>query len=145
MGNHDKIAFLSPCIAKRTEINDKNCEQLISYNVTFKKFMEHIGNDYKKADEYMDELEFGLGSLYPMPGGLKENVKWFLGDEVSVRQVEGEHEAYRFLQSYRKTQASPVMIDILNCAKGCLFGTGTQEGIDEQKVYNEISKQRKKA
>ena len=37
------------------------------------------------------------------------------------------------------------MIDILNCAKGCLFGTGTQEGIDEQKVYNEISKQRKKA
>lgn len=145
MGNHDKIAFLSPCIAKRTEINDKNCEQLISYNVTFKKFMEHIGNDYKKADEYMDELEFGLGSLYPMPGGLKENVKWFLGDEVSVRQVEGEHEAYRFLQSYRKTQASPVMIDILNCAKGCLFGTGTQEGIAEQKVYNEISKQRKKA
>lgn len=35
------------------------------------------------------------------------------------------------------------MIDILNCANGCLFGTGTQSGIDGQKVYAEMSRQRK--
>ena len=27
-----------------------------------------------------DEIEYGLGSIYPTPGGLKENVYWFLGD-----------------------------------------------------------------
>ena len=142
-GSRDKIAFLSPCIAKKSEINDANCENLISYNVTFNNFMEHIGDAYKSADEYNDELEYGLGSLYPMPGGLKENVKWFLGDDASVRQVEGEHEAYRFLEGYRPNMNGPVMVDILNCGSGCLFGTGTQSGIDEQRIYDEISKQRK--
>lgn len=144
-GSRDKIAFLSPCIAKKSEINDANCENLISYNVTFKNFMEYIGDAYKTADEYNDELEYGLGSLYPMPGGLKENVRWFLGDDAAVRQVEGEHEAYRFLDSYKPGSNSSLMIDILNCGSGCLFGTGTQPGIDEQKVYDEISNQRRKA
>lgn len=144
-GSRDKIAFLSPCIAKKSEINDANCENLISYNITFKNFMEHIGDAYKTADEYNDELQYGLGSLYPMPGGLKENVKWFLGDDVSIRQVEGEHEAYKFLNDYKLRANGPVMIDILNCGSGCLFGTGTQPDIDEQKVYDEISNQRKNA
>lgn len=139
----EKIAFLSPCIAKKSEINDKNCEQLISYNVTFNNFMDYIGDAYKTAREYNDELAYGLGSMYPMPGGLKENVKWFLGEDVSVRQVEGEHEAYRFLDEYKPSSDSPIMIDILNCANGCLFGTGTQSGIDGQKVYAEMSRQRK--
>lgn len=108
----EKIAFLSPCIAKKSEINDKNCEQLISYNVTFNNFMDYIGDAYKTAREYNDELAYGLGSMYPMPGGLKENVKWFLGEDVSVRQVEGEHEAYRFLDEYKPSSDSPIMIDV---------------------------------
>lgn len=56
----EKIAFLSPCIAKKSEINDKNCEQLISYNVTFNNFMDYIGDAYKTAREYNDELAYGL-------------------------------------------------------------------------------------
>ena len=136
---------LSPCIAKKSEINDINCENLISYNVTFNNFIKHIGDAYKTASEYNDELEYGLGSLYPMPGGLKENVKWFLGEDVSVRQVEGEHEAYRFLAQYKPEPNGPVMIDILNCGSGCLFGTGTEDNIDEQKVYAEMSNRRRKA
>lgn len=105
--------------------------------------MDYIGDAYKTAREYNDELAYGLGSMYPMPGGLKENVKWFLGEDVSVRQVEGEHEAYRFLDEYKPSSDSPIMIDILNCGNGCLFGTGTQSGVDGQKVYAEMSRQRK--
>lgn len=33
----DRIAFLSPCIAKKTEINDPDCGGYVSYNVTFDK------------------------------------------------------------------------------------------------------------
>ena len=56
----EKIAFLSPCIAKKSEINDKNCEQLISYNVTFNNFMDYIGDAYKTAREYMTNLHMVL-------------------------------------------------------------------------------------
>lgn len=41
--------------------------------------MKYIGNDYEGCEPYTDELEYGLGSLYPMPGGLRENVEHFLG------------------------------------------------------------------
>lgn len=58
----DKLAFISPCIAKKNEI------------------------------------EYGLGSIYPMPGGLKENVYWLLGEDALVRQMEGEHHMYDYLR-----------------------------------------------
>ena len=128
--NDDKLAFLSPCIAKKLEITDENCGGYVSYNVTFRKLMEHIGDGFQTAPEYLDELEYGLGSLYPMPGGLRENVEHFLGKERVVRQVEGESEAYHYLQEYVKRignkQQLPFMVDILNCSKGCIYGTATE-------------------
>ena len=36
------------------------------------------------AAPYTDEIESGLGSIYPMPGGLKENVYWLLGEDALV-------------------------------------------------------------
>lgn len=133
----DEIAFISPCIAKKLEITDPNCGGYVSYNVTFEKLMQHIGRDYEGCEPYTDELEYGLGSLYPMPGGLRENVEHFLGKEQIVRQVEGEHEAYEYLHSYvqriQQNKELPFMVDILNCAKGCLYGTATdpERGTDD--------------
>lgn len=125
----DELAFISPCIAKKHEIMDKNCGGYVKYNVTFAKLMEYIGNQYKNCAEYTDELDYGLGSLYPMPGGLRENVEHFLGKSQVVFQVEGEKEAYRFLKEYlqriKDHKEQPFMVDILNCSKGCIYGTAT--------------------
>ena len=66
-----------------------------------------------------------------MPGGLKENVYWFCGEEVFIRQIEGERHAYDFLEDYKKRvlggRELPFMVDALNCAKGCIYGTGVEE------------------
>ena len=142
----DEIAFISPCIAKKIEITDPNCGGYVSYNVTFEKMMKYIGNDYEGCEPYTDELEYGLGSLYPMPGGLRENVEHFLGKEQVVRQVEGEHEAYEYLRSYAKriqqNKELPFMVDILNCAKGCLYGTATDSKRGTDDVMLTIAKLR---
>lgn len=139
----DSIAFISPCIAKKTEIEDSNV-QGVDYNVTFKKLIEKIGKDYCSCEPYEDELEYGLGSIYPMPGGLKENVEHFLGKEQMVRQVEGESEAYEYLKEYIKRIAEkkdlPFMVDILNCARGCLYGTATEEERQTDEVLFTINK-----
>lgn len=141
--NNDRLAFLSPCIAKKLEITDENCGGYVSYNVTFRKLMEHIGNDYVSAPEYQDELEYGLGSLYPMPGGLRENVEHFLGKGRVVRQVEGEREAYHYLQEYVERignkQQLPFMVDILNCGKGCIYGTATEPSRNTDDVLITLS------
>lgn len=148
----DKLAFISPCIAKKAEISDANTQGYVSYNLTFEHFMKYVRANQITGEDIRDEIEYGLGSIYPMPGGLKENVYWFCGEEHLIRQVEGEKHAYRFLQDYRKRLEQgaelPFMVDILNCDKGCIYGTGVEEEklATEDTYYHlqEIKKQCKK-
>ena len=140
----EDLVFLSPCIAKRLEINDKNTAGYVKYNVTFKKLMEAIGNAYKNAKEAEEESSYGLGARYPKPGGLKECVHFFLGNKTGVLQIEGEEEAYKFLNEYVHRKSNlPFIVDILNCQKGCIRGTATDEKIDDIDVelaINEMNK-----
>lgn len=126
----DKLAFISPCIAKKREIDDPNTYGYVSYNVTFDHLMQYVRAHNIRGSVTKDEIEYGLGSIYPMPGGLKENVYWFCGEDVFIRQIEGEKHAYEFLKDYKKRIQSrsnlPFMVDILNCAQGCLYGTGIE-------------------
>lgn len=142
----DDLAFISPCIAKKMEISDKNCGGYVKYNVTFDKLMKTIGRGYERCKEYTDELEYGLGSLYPMPGGLKENVEHFLGKGQIIRQVEGEQEAYHYLNEYihrvKGRKDLPFMVDILNCGKGCIYGTATENERHTDDVIMTLSKMR---
>lgn len=131
LGIHDSLAFISPCIAKKTEISDPNTQGYVSYNLTFAHLMNYVRKHNISGENVTDEINYGLGSIYPMPGGLKENVYWFCGEEVFIRQVEGEKRAYEFLKDYKKrmeqNSALPFMVDILNCEQGCLYGTGIEE------------------
>ena len=129
----DKLAFISPCIAKKMEIDDPNNHGYINYNVTFDHLMKYVREHNISGAPVSDEIEYGLGSIYPMPGGLKENVFWLLGNDVFIRQIEGEKRMYHFLRdnaSRIKGGKTPFLfIDALNCENGCICGTGTDPKI----------------
>lgn len=129
LGVTDKLAFISPCIAKKNEIDDPNCKGYVSYNVTFEHLVKYINkHNLRGSSLAKDEIEYGLGSIYPTPGGLKENVYWFLGNDIFIRQAEGEKHMYEYLHSYHDRIKShkplPFMVDALNCSAGCIYGTG---------------------
>ena len=135
MGITDKLAFISPCIAKKLEMEEPANKGYIQYNVTFAHLMEYVRKNNVHGDLCSDEIEYGLGSLYPMPGGLKENVYWFLGESMFIRQIEGEKHMYEFLESNKeriaKSRTPYLFIDALNCAEGCLCGTATEREISK--------------
>lgn len=135
MGIGDKLAFISPCIAKKMEIEDMNNGGYISYNVTFEHLMKYVRENNLYGAPCSDEIAYGLGAEYPMPGGLKENVYWFCGESVLVRQIEGEKHMYEFLERNKhriKDGATPYLfIDALNCSAGCLYGTATESAKNE--------------
>lgn len=145
MGLNDSLAFISPCIAKKNEIDDPNCGGYISYNVTFNHLVDYLKKhpcDYKKVT---DEIEYGLGSIYPMPGGLKENVYWLLGEDVFIRQMEGEKHMYHYLQKNKElishSKTPYLFVDALNCSGGCLYGTGIEErNADNEEIYMAIQR-----
>ncbi len=127
MGITDRLAFISPCIAKKIEIDDTANDGLVQYNVTFEHLMEYVRENDIKGDNVHSEIEYGLGSFYPTPGGLAENVRWFLGDHVYIRQIEGEKHLYEWMhinEDRIKNDKTPFLfIDALNCEKGCICGT----------------------
>ena len=133
LGITDKIAFISPCIAKKNEIDDPNTKGYVEYNVTFDHLMKYVREHNIKGKPVSDEIPYGLGSIYPMPGGLKENVYWLLGEDVFIRQIEGEKHMYEYLEHNKNAIAGGttpyLFIDALNCAGGCLYGTAVEEDI----------------
>lgn len=142
MGITDKLAFISPCVAKWSEIHNPDTEGYVSYNVTFDHLMKYVREHNISGTFASDEIEYGLGSIYPMPGGLKENVYWFLGDDVYIRQIEGEKHTYRYLEEHKEEIAKgmnkELFIDALNCGMGCIYGTGVEEEIagTDKALYN---------
>lgn len=142
----DDLVFLSPCIAKKVEITDPNTKGYVKYNVTYEHMMKKIGRAYEKSKEASDEIEYGFGSIYPTPGGLRENVEHFLGKEQMIRQIEGEKRAYEFLHEYLKRvqgkKSLPFMVDALNCEMGCIFGTATEPERNTEDVLFEINRLR---
>lgn len=132
MGISDKFAFLSPCIAKKTEIIDPNTHNLVQYNVTFDHLLQYLQkNHITGAPIEEEELSTELGALYPIPGGLKENIRWFCGEQAFVQQSEGEKKVYDTLKKYAKRiskhQELPFLLDVLNCENGCIDGPGIEE------------------
>ncbi|MCL1994792.1 MAG: methyl-accepting chemotaxis protein [Defluviitaleaceae bacterium] len=121
-----KIAALSPCIAKSTEFKQT---EGVDYNVTFSELSRYMTENnitLPKGEGNFDNFESGLGGLFPMPGGLKENIEHYLGKSIRIDKSEGENVVYKALDEYKEQpfHKLPVVFDVLNCAEGCNVGTG---------------------
>ena len=141
-----KIAAISPCIAKAHEFEET--DNLVSYNVTFKRLEEYIirnGINLPAEHGQYDHPLSGLGSVYSYPGGLKENVEFFLGKALRVDKSEGQSVVYKALDVFSKESPEnwPVVFDVLNCPEGCNLGTGTVHGLSVFQVGTAMDKARK--
>lgn len=146
----EEIAFLSPCIAKKNEIDDPNTKGMLQYNVTFRKLAQALqarGVDYTRCERAgFDNPQHGLGGVYPMPGGLRANVARHAPD-AWVYQVEGQPRVRNFLDEYMHEAAKggtkPLLVDILNCGEGCNLGTGAlcaeRDSLRVGRVMNDVS------
>lgn len=146
------IAFLSPCFGKIDEINEKNTNGFVNYNVTYGKLEKYIKDNHINLNSYpevdYDDVGCGLGLTFSRPGGLRENVEFHTKD-AWVRQVEGPQHAYHYLDEYAKRVVDgrqlPLLVDILNCLSGCNIGTGTSKTIaidDIDHAMNQLKKEK---
>lgn len=146
-GITDRLASLSPCIAKADEFA---ATDLAEYNVTFKKLTEYIKNNnitLPNQKGKFDHEDSGLGSLYSMPGGLKENVEFYIGKVLRVDKSEGQHVVYPALEKFaaKAKDSLPAIFDVLNCAEGCNLGTGCLHEKDVFDIQTVMDNARKHA
>jgi len=128
--NH-KIAVVSPCIAKRREFDETG---LVDYNVTMlalKNKMDEQGlsvDDFPKTDYVGPRAERAV--RFSSPGGLLETAERFLpGIGRRSLKIEGVHVTYPYLEEVAEFLDTdirlPLLLDCLNCEKGCNGGPGT--------------------
>lgn len=141
----DNLAFISPCIGKTMEFSDENTYGLINYNVTFSKLKGYIESNGTNLSNFpasnFDQTPCDLGFTFSRPGGLKENVEFYTGGKVWVKQVEGIYEVCSYFDQYEKrvqrNKKTPLIVDVLNCTHGCNLGTATNNESDIDDVdYN---------
>ena len=132
----DRLAFLSPCIGKIDEINEKDTAGLVQYNVTYAKLQQYLERNNINLAGYQEcefeELNCGLGLTFSRPGGLRENVEFQVQD-AWIRQIEGPGHVYHYLDEYAERvkagKTTPLLVDVLNCLCGCNLGTGTTKAM----------------
>jgi iron only hydrogenase large subunit-like protein len=143
---NDKIAALSPCVAKSHEFEATG---FVEYNVTLKKLYEYIQNNriaLPMQESGFDHGESSLGCLYSMPGGLKENVELHLGKALRIDKSEGQAVVYDDLDAFAKRGGKqlPAIFDVLNCPEGCNLGTGCAHERDKFEVNQIMEEARQK-
>ena len=128
----DDLAFISPCIAKKDEITDPNTGGVVKYNVTYRRLKEYMENNGVRLESFekatYDNDKPGLGILYSKNGGLKEYVELYMNKSIWVKQVEGEINVYDYIKTIAnrgEKSVIPNLLDVLNCRRGCNFGSGT--------------------
>lgn len=122
----EPIWLLSPCIAKTDEARKANT---FEYNVTFENLDNYISRKNLRfkddADFEFTGMEGVLGTLYPRPGGLRDNLL-AINPNLVVSTAEGSDLYDRLLRySATKYESRPDVFDCLNCKHGCNQGTAS--------------------
>ncbi len=128
--NH-KIAIISPCIAKRREYDETG---MGDYNVTMIELKNLLDSrkinlsSFPKVEYTGVSAERAAG--FPIPGGLLDTAERFTpGIRRYTEKIEGVYNIYPYLKEIAEmlnTKAKlPLLIDCLNCEKGCIGGPGT--------------------
>jgi ferredoxin len=138
------IAALSPCIAKTNEFE---ATELISYNITFRKLWEYIESHNLKLPDETADFEYqpsAMGRIFPMPGGFRDNVEFYLGKTMRIDKSEGPERVYADLDEFgRQPERNlPALFDVLNCSEGCNIGTGCRPGHNIFEVNTVMEAQR---
>lgn len=125
-----KVVIVSPCVAKRREFDETG---IGDFNVTLERLSSFIKEQHINLTSF-PEIDFDgpIGEtavLFSSPGGLKATVeREHKGMAERIRKIEGPASIYPYLKELPRTiekKSNPLIIDCLNCEKGCNGGTGT--------------------
>ncbi|WP_461255504.1 [Fe-Fe] hydrogenase large subunit C-terminal domain-containing protein [Treponema sp. R80B11-R83G3] len=126
-----KVAVISPCIAKRREFDET---KMGDYNVTMYALKNYIEKNNIDISSFPETFYIGPRAEravgFSTPGGLLDTAERFVpGIRRKTLKTEGVHTIYPYLKEISEHLKDdielPLLIDCLNCEKGCNGGPGT--------------------
>ena len=134
-----RVLVISPCVAKKREFTETGHGD---YNVVFSSIENYLAEKGRKLKDFRELPYESAGAeravLFSSPGGLMETLaREDPRAAAKVRKIEGPDIIYKYLKELPQAiekGVAPLLIDCLNCEKGCNGGTGTnrREGLSDE-------------
>ena len=147
LGDTNKIAYLSTCVACKDEVDSENTFGNLNYNITFIKVMEKLAEynleDYKDKGS-LDLKGMGFGSLVSKGGDFSDLVAFFFPRIENIIALQGFSEStmqslYLFFDE-ECASSHPVLTEVTACATSCLGGPGfNTKDFDVKAVYANLN------
>lgn len=133
-GKDAKVVFVGPCVAKKSEILDKEVDGAIDAVLTFKELKDW----FYEANINFDELEESnfdpphayIGKSFPLVGGLLKTAN--ISEDVLEKDViivEGRTKVREILEEISAGKIQSKFIDILFC-EGCINGPAIESNLN---------------
>jgi len=145
-----RIIMVSPCYAKKREFDETDFSDTV-YNVTIKSLADYAVTNGLNIDA-CPETDFDnppaeRAVVFSTPGGLLETARRDLPGAGNVtRKIEGVEHIYHYLETLKESirlGEAPLLVDCLNCAKGCNAGPGTlNHDIPLDRIESRINKRK---
>jgi iron only hydrogenase large subunit-like protein len=142
-----KVVFITPCIAKQKEADEKKYEGIVDATITMGDFNDYLQGNFKDeliADEKWDNIEGEISRMYPTPGGIIETLSTELSNEYYLINVEGSERIKRTLESIRNGELEGYFIEMSECDNSCLGGPllshfNHNEWTARSAIYNNVN------
>jgi signal transduction histidine kinase/iron only hydrogenase large subunit-like protein len=124
-GNDAKVVFIGPCVGKKMEILDEDCESVdicLTYS-EIRRMFDRKGIDFSGLPQADFDAPFAsLGRSYPIMGGYWKNTAVAGGlPETQTIVTGGRKKSIEVLSSLSKGELSVPFVDILFCEE-CVNG-----------------------
>ena len=151
LGDKNKIAYLSSCVAVKDEIDSENTGGNINYSITFSRVLKKLSSynfeDYKDKGQ-MDLMANGFGSLVARGGDFADLITFCFPHTENIIPLKGFSE-YNMQSLYLSLNESygdllPLLAEVTACQNGCIAGPGSDPAhFDIKQSFNSIAKIRK--
>lgn len=128
-GNHVKVVFLGPCIAKKREAeNDSRTKGYIDAVINFKEFESWLEEEHivinELEDSSFDNESPEVNRLYPISSGVLSSVVASKKGNDPYRKfyVHGMQNCIELFKSMEKGEVSGCFIEVNICNGGCIKG-----------------------
>ena len=133
LGDTNKLAYLSPCIAVKDEISAEGRQYNLEYNVTYTHLMKALyGQDLSAYSATADLQARAFGNIIPMIEGFKETVGNFFDRNRRIDSYWNlDNETYEILEMSAGENGSsvqPLIAEVFACGNGCQEGPGIEPG-----------------
>jgi hydrogenase subunit len=143
-----KIAFIGPCIAKKTEASQPHLKNIINFVITFEELMGMLiaqNIDFmslKDAEKARDDASTS-GRGFASAGGVAQAIintihKVEPDYEIKTFNADGLHECMKMLKMAKAGKYKGYLLEGMGCPGGCVGGAGTLAPI--QKSTRELEK-----